>query len=548
MHILETLLIKYHHKDIAALQAEIKKLFVNINVQFIHSGSDACKDSSTGISVLPAEELRYPEHLELPLISVLEICGKKLCFIGNVKEQEPLRIVHNEDIRKKLGKVFLIGAGQSTKDLLTLRANRLLKEADIVFYDSLIDNSILSDTKAKLVFVGKRAGAHHQDQDSINQLLKNAALEHKTIVRIKGGDPMIFGHAGEEIAFLEENFIQVEVIPGITSALGAAAVTKTPLTLRNVSTSVSFCTAHQKSKIPVPQTDTIVYFMGAGNMINVAKELLNRGLPASTPMKLVYNIGGNDQEIYDESVGSLMAEDKTFKAPLLAIVGEVANKKNWYKAFQYKQKILFTGTNISKYADLGYVQHHPMIKLEALNDFTEVDKSILAINTYNWLLFTSAYSVKFFFERLFELNKDTRSLQTVKVASIGSVTSAKLKNFGVIPDVQAKEESSDGIIQLFKDEKIYMQSILLPRSNLAHNYLPKELQSLGNHVAPLVIYNNVKPKIQSEVDPEKFDQVIFTSPSGVDNFIEQYGSLPKKPELISRGKETSKSIDKYRVK
>lgn len=539
---MNTLTLKYSSDSIPALLKKLSNTFEGMDVDLVNTSSEDCKKTHSGISVLLHDELLYPEHSELDIISILKVDEQKLCILGK-NQDSTLNHTKLKDYRNQLGKVYLVGGGQSSIDLLTVKALTLLREADIVFYDSLIDESILSEATGELVFVGKRAGAHHKDQHDINKLLLNAALTHKKIVRIKGGDPMIFGHAGEEIIFLEREFVTVEVVPGITSALGAAAVTNTSLTLRNVSDSVSFCTAHQKNGIPVPNTSTIVYFMGAANMKNLGKELLKNGKPGSTPVKLIYNIGAKDQEIYQETIDSIAHQDKKYKAPLISIVGEVADKKSFLKALDHKPKILFTGTTIAKYMHLGYVHHHPMIELVKLNDFKEVDEVIHSIQCFDWLLFTSAYSVKFFFERLYELNMDSRTLGSVKIASIGSVTSGKLKSHGIIPDLQATEESSDGLIALFKAKNIVSESIVIPRSDLAHNTLPEGLMRIGNQVRLLTIYRNTKPVIEKKVDPESFDKVIFTSPSCVNNYISEYGGLPQNPELIARGKETQKAIN-----
>lgn len=457
----------------------------------------------------------------------------------------PQEILHQNCI-DQLGEVFLVGAGQSDKSLLTLRAHDLLATADIIFYDSLIDISILELSQAEKVFVGKRANKHYKDQKDINQLLFEAALSHKTVVRIKGGDPMIFGHAGEEIAYLESRLIKVSTVPGISSPLGGASWANLPLTMRNISNSVSFCSAHEKSKILVPNTDTIVYFMGASNLPNIAKALKKNGKAITTPLTLFYNIGANDAEVYHETIDSVLTENKVFKSPLLIVVGEVGNRKNWHKSFHYKPKILFTGSHIKKYADLGYVFHQPMIEIVPLQDYSEVDKSITELENYNLITFTSMYAVDHFFARFNELGHDSRKLSNVKIASIGSVTSSQLKKQGIIPDLQATEESSEGLIKLFKNEGINKQNILIPRSDLAMDYLPIELEKAGNKVNRLVVYKNQMPVIAKKVEIENFDQIIFTSPSGVDNFMKVYKQLPNKPEIITRGKETAKRVESYK--
>ena len=463
---------------------------------------------------------------------------------GNQKAEIPAQL-SELDIKNSLGSVYLVGAGQSNIGLLTLKAIELIRHADIIFYDSLINKDILNESCAKKVFVGKRANKHYKEQDDINRLLFQATLRYKTVVRLKGGDPMIFGHAGEEIAYLESRLVNVEVVPGISSALGASSLANIPLTLRNVSNSVSFCSAHTKSDIPVPKTDTIVYFMGAGNLKNIAKSLSDNNWKNTTPLTLFYNIGASDQKVYYETIDTVLKGNKEYKAPLLIIVGEVGNRKIWYRAFEHKPKILYTGTNVSNYAHLGYVIHHPMIEITALEDYTEVDNCVLKIKDFDWLVFTSRHAVEYFFNRLFDLKYDTRHLSQIKIASIGHFTSSILKKYGIVPNMQSLKESSIDLAHLFKEQNVKSKNILIPRSNLALNHLPDALEKLDNQITRLTVYQNRLPKNIKKIDYESFDKVIFSSPSGVNNFIDIYGELPRKPELITKGKETQAAINKY---
>lgn len=526
----------------------IKAEFLEIQAEEKLSNRNAVLDElNDEFAILKLGSLPFPLANNLSVACLLKSKDNKyFAFISKQKNAVlPSEIIQQNCI-DQLGEVFLVGAGQSNKSQLTLRAHDLLKEADIIFYDSLIDETILELSQAEKVFVGKRANKHFKDQKDINQLLFEGALNYKNVVRIKGGDPMIFGHAGEEIAYLESRLIKVSTVPGISSPLGAASWANLPLTIRNISNSVSFCSAHEKSKIQVPNTDTIVYFMGASNLLNIAKALKQSGRPNTTPLTLFYNIGAKDAEVYNETIESVLTENKTYKSPLLIVAGEVGNRNNWHKAFNYKPKILFTGSHIKKYADLGYVFHQAMIDIVALKNFEKVDKCIAELENYDCLTFTSMYAVDHFFERLYQLGKDARILNNIKIISIGRITSSKLKKHGIVPDLQALEESSEGLIKLLKQEGITDKNILIPRSNLAHNFLPEELVKIGNKVTTLVIYNNQQPVISKKVEVENFDQVIFTSPSGVDNFMKIYKKLPVKPEIITRGKETAKRVDSYR--
>lgn len=457
--------------------------------------------------------------------------------------QEIIDLFSKIDSRKNYGKVTLAGAGPGKMEWLTIEAFEAIKTCDVLIYDDLIDKKILNEGQAEKIYVGKRPGMHTYEQNEINELIYEKAKSGKNVVRLKGGDPMIFGHAGEEIAFLESRMIQVKVIPGITSALGAAALSHSPLTMRNISASVAFCTAHS-SNIEIPNTETIVYYMGASNAGKIALKLIESGKEPGTPVKLIFNIGSDEQEISSETLQSLSTKEKQYKSPLIIIVGKVASKKNWYLSFEKENKILYTGTHLQKYKGKGKVIHHPLIEIKPCKNYLEFDKYLLQLTDYNYLIFTSVYAVEYFFERWLKLGFDSRKLSAIKVVSIGRTTSEKLKNFGIVPDLQPEDESSEGIISLFQDKKISKSKIIIPRSNTALAILPEGLKDLGHQVQTAVAYVNDKPENFSKIDIQSFDEIIFTSPSGVKNFIEEYGKIPDSIKITTRGKVTQAEVDK----
>jgi uroporphyrinogen III methyltransferase/synthase len=456
---------------------------------------------------------------------------------------ELLSIFSKVDDRKNFGKVTLTGAGSGKLKWLTIEALESVEKADVLIYDDLIDRKILEHTKAEKIFVGKRPGNHSYEQNDINELIYQKAKLGKNVVRLKGGDPMIFGHAGEEIAFLESRMISVSVVPGITSAIGAAALSGIPLTLRNISSSVAFCTAHNPD-IEIPSADTLVYYMGASNTARIAEKLLNKGYFGETPVKLIYNIGGEDQEIFSETLSTLAFDHKMFKSPIITIIGKVASKHNWHKAFESERKILYTGTHLEKYVGKGKITHHPLIEIIPCKNYLEFDKYIMQLTNYNYLIFTSIYSVEYFFKRWNHMGFDTRKLSTVKVVSIGRTTSEKLGKFGIIPDLQPNDESSEGIISMFRNKNIAPANILIPRSDSALPILPDGLRKLGHLVQTIIAYKNVLPDNFQKIDIERFDEIVFTSPTGVKNFFGQYGKLPENKRITTRGKVTQLEVDK----
>jgi uroporphyrin-III C-methyltransferase len=232
--------------------------------------------------------------------------------------------------RSSFGKVWLVGFGPGDPELLTIKGYKLIKTADIIFYDDLLNKEFLLKFPSEKVYVGKRKGNHSIEQAEINELLYNAAVSGKTVVRLKGGDPMLFAHGGEEIEYLERRHIEVEVVPGITAALAAAAFTHVPLTHRGIASSVSFITGHANREIHVPLSGTLVYYMGASNLRTIAEEVVRNGWPADTPVLLVYNVSGIDQEEYCTTLQKTIDQPGQYKTPLIIIIGEVVRLKSKY--------------------------------------------------------------------------------------------------------------------------------------------------------------------------------------------------------------------------
>lgn len=225
---------------------------------------------------------------------------------------------------KKTGKVTLVGFGPGNPELLTIAAVKALEEADVIFYDALIDTEYLDHFTAEKISVGKRSGRHSAEQEQINQLLAETAMKGQNVIRLKGGDPMLFGRAGEEIRYLRERDIPVSVIPGVTTASALAADTLTSLTVRGISQSVAFINGH--ADLPLtPDAQTLVYYMGARKVKQIANALIDRGKDPHTPALLVYNASLKDEKIFRSTIGQLATEDRKYPTPLILLIGKVAN-------------------------------------------------------------------------------------------------------------------------------------------------------------------------------------------------------------------------------
>ncbi|MDR2783990.1 MAG: uroporphyrinogen-III C-methyltransferase, partial [Treponema sp.] len=353
-----------------------------------------------------AEALPFKTHA---LQGNLAVVGRK----GNAKLKA---VFSGFDIRKKYGKVTLAGFGPGNPDLLTIGADKALSKADIIFHDDLIDIRFLDKYAAQKVYVGKRKGKHSHHQDEINELVYRAALSGNNTVRLKGGDPMIFAHGREEIDFLKSRFVEVEVIPGISAGTALAAYTHIPLTHRGVSSSVAFITGHSGKCIQTPCADTLVYYMGGENMSRIAGELIRNGKSAGAPAALVYNVSLPGQKVFYTSLEELQYSVMKYPAPLLIVAGETVALES---REANRQKVLVTGTVSTDYGGLGNIIHTPLIKIEKMQRNSAWDALLPEIGAYDWIIFTSRYGVRFFFEMLEESQFDIRLLAAVKTASVG---------------------------------------------------------------------------------------------------------------------------------
>lgn len=244
--------------------------------------------------------------------------------IKNIKKPSSSPILSVEKVKKSnTGTVYLVGFGPGDPELLTVKGLKLLKSADIIFYDDLTNKEYLLKFRAEKIYVGKRKGNHSHEQEAINQLLYEAASAGKKVVRLKGGDPMLFAHGGEEIEFLRSRFIKVEVVPGVTAALAAAAFANIPLTHRGISSSVTLSTGHAKTNIHVPESGTLVYYMGASNLHKIAEEVMHKGWTPETPVLLVYNASAPDQKEYYTTLQEVVDYPESYQTPLIIIIGEV---------------------------------------------------------------------------------------------------------------------------------------------------------------------------------------------------------------------------------
>lgn len=526
-----------------------------------------------------AEVLPFPTH---PLQGFLAITAKK----GSDLKQA----FASKSILDKQGSVSLVGFGPGDPDLLTIKAAKAIDAADIIFYDDLIDDSYLADKKAEKIYVGKRAGYHHKEQADINRLLLEAAREGKNVVRLKGGDPMIFAHGSEEIEYLESNLIQVNVIPGITTASALAASQKISLTHRDFSSSVALVSGHTPQPV-TPDAETLVYYMGAKQLQAIATQLIDKeGWAFNTPVLLTYNVSRPDEQTFETTLWNLRnGEMKNLPTPLIALIGYVAGLKH-HQASDIKPT-LYTGTlpAIEKrkadytYTPLIEISYHPSYFTKILEDnyckqydgkcftkYCEWDESQAL-----YYIFTSQYGVEATLEDYDLIFKEQEEHVFI---SIGDTTTEALHKAGVKNVIQVEQDNRYGVIEWFKKEKERLDAarpqyehsfelfekmdfdnydheladfvhryenrlVFYPHSSLSPEDIPLALQELGFDVLSAIVYNNELPKNPRRVNLNHFKRIVFTSPSTIDNFIKLYGKLPENTEFITRGPITQAHLE-----
>jgi uroporphyrinogen III methyltransferase/synthase len=459
-----------------------------------------------------------------------------------------------------VGKVYLVGSGPGDPKLISIKGMECIKEADVIVYDRLASPRLLDMAKsgAELIYVGKKAAQHMLEQDQINQLLVDKAKEGKIIARLKGGDPFIFGRGGEEAIILVENNIPFEIISGISSAYSVPAYAGIPVTHRGITSTVAFITGHEDPTKDETDIDwekistgvgTLVFLMGVHNLPKIVQQLLKYGRAENTPIALIRWGTLPKQEILVGTLKDIIEKiDKAnFKPPAVIIVGDVINLRNKLKWFENKplfgKHILVTRSRsqASELADLlekngAEPIEFPTIKIVPPENFDQLDSAIENLGKYNWLIFTSANGVDFFFERLKFLGKDLRELKGIRIAAIGPATAKKLENLNLLIDYVPKEYKAEAVIEGFKKFGVSGLNILIPRAEVAREILPDQLREMGANVDVVTAYKTVMDhskvdKVKKMLLQGKIDIVTFTSSSTVKNFTKLLKDLDLKKLL-----------------
>lgn len=479
------------------------------------------------------------------------------------------------------GKVILVGAGPGDEGLLTLRGKEWLERADVVLYDHLANKRLLrfAPPGTEIIYAGKKAGQATLSQEQINALMIDHAKQGRTVVRLKGGDPFIFGRGGEETEACTEAGIPFIVVPGVTSPIGVAAYAGIPLTHRDCSSTLSIITgsnekgnedAHIDWEKIASRSGTLVFLMGARKLKHIADNLMQYGKSPDTPIAVIQWGTTHRQKTWTGTLATIVdiAAREAIKPPALTLVGEVVNQKphtNWYETLPLfgktvavtrpeKQSESFIHALLERGAE-PFV--FPVIEIVPPEDWGPLDTAIENLESYDGLIFTSVNGVKFFMRRLKEKGKDVRELKGLRLYAIGPKTEQAVNALGISVDVVPESYVAESLVESLGKENLGGKRFLLPRAAVARETLPDQLRERGAHIDVPPAYRTVKPatdttELARRLKEGSLHAVTFTSSSTVTHFLQLVGDdlrpLLKNVAIACIGPVTAKTAEKAGLK
>jgi len=492
----------------------------------------------------------------------------------------------------KKGIVYLVGAGPGDIGLLTVKGMRCLQKAEVVIYDFHLNAQILNyiNHNAEFIYAGKRGGHHTMTQDEINIAIVQKAKEGKIVCRLKGGDPFVFGRGGEEAQVLVKEGISFEVVPGVSSSVAAPAYAGIPLTHRLYSSSFAVIPGYEDTTKEESAIDwsklatgvgTLVFLMAIKNIDVLTAKLIENGRSPETPVAVIRWGTRPDQKTIVSTLKNIAAlvKEKDIRPPAVTVVGDVVKLRdelNWYeKKPLFGHRILITREHTSGFDQLeelgAEVILFPTIEIVPPENWDELDRAIDDAENYDWLIFTSANGVRYFFGRLFDTNKDIRDLKGVRICAIGSKTAAEISKFGIGVDLVPESFNAEGLIAAFTKENrakedtknsaishhpstlLKNMRFLLPRAETAREVFPDKIRDMGGIIDVPVAYRAVKPEIHGKrlrrfLKEGKITIATFTSAATFTNFREILGKdadeLLSGVTIAAIGPVTAKAIEK----
>ena len=473
--------------------------------------------------------------------------------------------------KNKTGQCFLVGAGPGDLGLVTLRAKECIESAEVIVYDYLCNPEMLrwAPETAELIFAGKKAGAHTLTQEQINALLVEKTREGKNVVRLKGGDPFLFGRGAEEAQALAAAKLSFVIVPGVSSAIAGPAYAGIPVTHRGKNSHVTFFTGHEdpeKSESAIDFTalaklgGTQVMLMGVERIGAIAREMMAAGVRKDLPVALIRWATTERQQTLLGTLDSIAQQvaAEGFAAPAIAVFGEVVNLRDELKWFEdrplFGKRIVVTRTRkqagalTKQLRSLGAdVIELPTIRIEPPTDLRAFAELVQDAHAYDWIVFTSPNGVNAFFDLFYKLYDDAREIGGAKIAAIGPATAERLKHFHLRVDLQPDEFVAEALAREFRKEGgIENLRVLIARAEKARDLLPRELSALGAIVDEGFAYRTV-PETRDDVGArrrlleEGADLITFTSSSTVENFMALEFPWPAKMQVASIGPITSRT-------
>ncbi|MCL5037696.1 MAG: uroporphyrinogen-III C-methyltransferase [Chloroflexi bacterium] len=470
------------------------------------------------------------------------------------------------------GEVYLVGAGPGDPGLLTLNAVECLNDADVVYYDYLVNPDILEfiNPEAEAICISKGFGDLFKSQEDLNQKLVEEAKAGKKVVRLKGGDPFIFGRGGEEALTLAEAGVTFRIIPGITSGIGACEYSGIPATHRDYASCITLVTGHESDDKDTTLNynalaktgGTLVFYMGRKRLLEIASGLIKCGLPGNTPAAVIRWATRGEQITVTGTLGDIasLADRAKMDAPVITVISEVVSlreKLNWFERLPlFGKKIMVTGTRRQSarlkkalFEKGALVIDLPLIEIQEPDDYGRIDSAIDNIGLYDWLVFTSSNGVEIFMKRIFSRSYDIRKLAGIRIAAIGEATADSMREYCVNPDIVSDAFTSAGLLsKLSSIPGISVKKFLLARAESASPLLSEGLKKLGSEVTELTLY---KTRIKTEsgetlykiLHDNEIDIITVASSSAADAISEILGAgmikLPGNVRIVSIGPVTS---------
>ena len=472
------------------------------------------------------------------------------------------------------GKVWLVGAGPGDIGLFTLKGEAVLQQADVVVYDSLVGEGVLAriPEHARLINVGKRASHHTMVQEDINKVLLEEAQKGNKVVRLKGGDPFLFGRGGEELELLSENGISYEIVPGVTSPISVPAYNGIPVTHRDFCSSLHIVTGHKRAgqtydidfRALTQTKGTLVFLMGIAALEDICKGLLDGGMDPDMPAAVLQKGTTAGQKRVVATVSTLKAEvdRQGIETPAIIVVGKVcslADRFAWYEKLPLAGwKVLVTRPrqHISKTADLLRKKGAEVLELptnctDPVEDNSRLYEAFEKLDTYQWIIFTSPAGVEIFFDEMDRKEMDVRSLGQAKIAVIGEGTKKKLKEHHLLADFVPSVYDGETLGAELAKELQGDEKILIPRAEAGNKKLTELLEQTGARADDIATYTTCYEKSRlidekKEFETGSVDCVVFTSASTVKGFVEGTPGLDYTTvKAACIGKQTKAAADAY---